>query len=120
MPEFILPTESKNTIVYWSGNPEKNIAKEIYDKLINQGIIFTKVTDFSPDVDATTMFAHERVAGVYHERLNVYDSLVDFSIASARGLKIYPEGFSNSIDLTDIEKREYGLSYKGYYLALNN
>jgi len=119
MPEFLLPAEAKNTIIYWSGNPKENIPKEIYDELKNKGIVFTKVTDFSPDVDATTMFAHERVAGVYHQKLIVYDSLVDSSIASAKGLKIYPEGFCNSVDLTDIRKGETGLYYPGYYLALN-
>ncbi|KKQ26247.1 MAG: DegT/DnrJ/EryC1/StrS aminotransferase, partial [Microgenomates group bacterium GW2011_GWC1_37_12b] len=38
IPDFALPPELKNTIVYWSGNPEKNLPKEIYSELKNRGI----------------------------------------------------------------------------------
>jgi len=110
-----LPKSIKNTILYWSGNPEKYIPKEVFDNLKNQGIKFSKVEDINLEVGSIGMFASGIVAGVYEEDMNTYDGLVEFNIASAKGLKIY----SSQIDLKNIKKRESGLYYSGYYLALN-
>jgi len=119
MPDFSLPPEIKKTIVYWFGNPEKNIP-ELYNELKNKGFVFSNVLDISKYIDVTTMFTQNKVAGVYHENMNVYDGIVDLGIASAKGLKIYSGGPNGKFDLTDIKKREIGLYYPGYYLALNN
>lgn len=116
-PDFSLPFETKNTIVYWSGNPGKNIP-ELYNELKNKGFDFKKVTDISNNLDATTLFTQNKVAGIYHENSNVYDGIVDLGIALAKGYKVYQGGPNGSFDLTNIQKREIGLYYPGYYLAL--
>ena len=119
-PDFALPPELKNTIVYWLGNPEKNLPKEIYEELKNRGIGFKKVLDIGEDVDSITMLALNKVAGTYNENPNVYDGITEFSIASAKGLKIYSGGPNSNFDLLNIKKRESGFYYPGYYLTLSN
>lgn len=116
-PDFGLSPEMKNTIVYWSGNPEKNIPKEIYDELKNKGIGFKKVLNIDNDVDSITMLALNKIAGTYNENPNVYDGIAEFSIASAKGLKIYS---GDNFDLLNIKKRESGFYYPGYYLTLGD
>lgn len=116
-PDFSLPFETKNTVVYWSGNPETKIP-ELYNELKSKGIDFKKVLDISNNLDATTLFTQNKVAGIYHEDSNVYDGIVDFSIGLAKGLKIYSGGPNGKFDLTNIQKREIGLYYPGYYLIL--
>lgn len=118
IPDLSLPHEVKNTIIYWSGNPEKNIPK-LYNELKSKGLNFKKVIDISEDLDVTTMFVQNRVAGIYHENMNVYDGLADLSIAQAKGFKIYSGGLNGAFDLTNIQKRETGLYYPGYYLTLS-
>ncbi|MEK9181462.1 MAG: inositol monophosphatase family protein [Patescibacteria group bacterium] len=115
-PEFTLPTEYKNSIIYWTGDPEKTIP-ELYNELKNKGIIFTKI---GQDVGSIAPFVLNRVVGIYKENINVYDGMVEFDIATARGLKIYSAGADGKLDLSNIKKREWGLYYPGYYLALNN
>ena len=109
-----LPDNVKDTILYWSGNPEENIPKEVLDELEKRGIKFSCLKGTNPDIGTIAMFACNKIAGIYHEDPNVYDGLVEYDIASAKGLKIY----SSSINLTNIAKRETGLYYPGYYLAL--
>lgn len=109
-----LPDGIKNTILYWSGNPEEHIPKEILNDLKNKGIIFSKISDMQLEVGSIGMFASGMVAGVYHENMNSYDGFVEFNIALAKGLKTY----SSSVDLRNIKERESGLYYPGYYLAL--
>lgn len=119
-PDFGLPPEIKDIIVYWSGNPEKNLPKEIYKELKDKGISFKQVLDIGEDVDSITMLALNKVAGTYNEDPNVYDGIVEFSIALAKGLKIYSGGPGGKLDLSNIKKRESGFYYSGYYLVLNN
>jgi hypothetical protein len=119
-PDFSLPPEAKKTIVYYEGNPEKNIPKEILDELKNQNISFKKRSIFSRDVSVTRMFICNKLAGVYMEDINVYDGLVDMDFALANGLRVYSGGPNGALDLSNIKKREYGLYYPGYFLALNN
>ena len=119
-PEFLSTYEMKNTIIYWAGDPEKNIPKEIFDKLKNGGLLFKKVRDISTDVGSIAPFILGKVAGIYYENMNVYDGFVEYNIALAKGLKIYTEGKNGELNLLDIKKRETGLYYPGYYLALNN
>jgi len=116
-PDFSLPFETKHTVVYWSGDPEKNIP-ELFNELKSKGIDFKKVMDISNNLDATTLFTQNKVAGIYHENMNVYDGIVDLGIALSRGLKVYSGGLNGVFDLTNIQKRETGLYYPGYYLAL--
>jgi len=119
LPDFVLLPEVKQTIIYWSsGNPEKNIP-ELYSELKNKGISFTKLANFGPDANPTTMFYEGKIAGLYHENMNVYDGLAHLSVAQAKGSKIYSGGQNGSLDLRNIQKRETGLYYPGWYLVLN-
>ncbi len=76
--------------------------------------------DIGGDIDSITMLACDKVAGTYNENMNVYDGLAEFSIAKAKGLKIYSGGPNGKLDLSNIQKRESGLCYTGYYLALSD
>lgn len=117
-PNFELPPEIKDTIVYWSGNPEETLPREICEEIKSKGIGFKKVLDIGEDVDSITMLALDKVAGTYNEDPNAYDGLAEFSIASARGFKLYSGGPSGRLDLSNIKKRESGFYYPGYYLTL--
>ncbi len=119
-PDFSLPPEAKNTIVYWSGDPEKNISPELLIKLNNKGINFTQIHGISKDVGSIAMLVCDKVAGVYQENPNVYDGLSEYNIALAKGLPIYETWVNGTLDLQNIEKRESGLFYPGHYLVLNN
>jgi fructose-1,6-bisphosphatase/inositol monophosphatase family enzyme len=114
-PKIFLPDNPQNTVIYWSGNPEKTIP-DVFKKLKNNGIVFTKIDSNSSSI---ALFSCDKVAGIYKENINVYDGLVEFSIALAKKQKIYSGGPKGTLDLSDIQKREYGLYYPGYYLALN-
>ncbi len=109
-----LPDNLKNTVLYWSGDPEQHVPKEVFDNLKKKGIKFSKIRELNLDVGSIGMFASGMVAGVYQEDMNTYDGLVEFNIASAKGLKIY----SSSIDLKNIREKGSVLYYPGYYLAL--
>ena len=120
IPEEILAQKTQNTIIYWRGDPEKNLPKEILEELKIKGVNYKKVTDFSSDFGSIALFVSGKVAGVYSEDANTYDGLAELSIAEAKGLKIYRGGQNGNLDLTNVAKRDTGLYYPGYYLALNN
>jgi len=119
IPSFNLPSDIGKTIVYDFGNPEKNIP-ELYQELKSNGINFTKVQTIDRDMWTIPMFLCNKVAGIYREDVNVYDSLVEFHFALAKGYKVYSGGPNGSFDLSNIKEREYGLYYPGYYLALQS
>lgn len=117
-PGFALPPELKSTIVYWLGNPERNLPKGVYEELKNGGIGFKTVLDIGEDVDSIIMLALNKVAGTYNENPNVYDGITEFSIASAKGMKIYSAAPNGNFDLSNIKKGESDFYYPGYYLTL--
>src|SRR3989344_2360668 len=88
-PDFALPSRAAQVVVYWSGNPERNIPQEVLASLQDKNIAFELVTKLSTDFGSIGPFAANEVAGVYHENPNVYDGLTELSIASARDQKIY-------------------------------
>ncbi len=110
-----LPSSIQDTVVFWSGNPQQNIPKDVLDKLNEKGIKFVLVRDVNLDVGSIGMFASGKVAGVYQEDPNTYDGLVEMNIALSKGLEVH----SSNFDLADIKTREQGLYYSGWYLALN-
>jgi fructose-1,6-bisphosphatase/inositol monophosphatase family enzyme len=114
-PDILLPLEAENSVFYWSGNPEEKIP-DICGELKKKGIAFRKLGN---EFSSIALFSCNKIAGIYKENINVYDGLVELSIASAKGLEIYSSGSNGDLDLSDIKKREYGLYYPGYYLALN-
>lgn len=117
LPEFPPIPDTKDMIVYWSGNPKEMLPLEVYEDLIKRGIIFKDMKDMEYN-DSATLLAENRVAGAYAEDTNVYDGVVNLAIAQAKNMKIFtggPEGFS----LSNIKKRESGFYYPGYYLALS-
>lgn len=118
-PKIELP-EMQNIIVYWSGSPEKNLPKEIYEELKGRGINFKNILDISDDIDSITTLALDKVAGTYEEDPNVYDGIAELSIASAKGLTIHSGGPNGKFDLSNLKKRESGFYYPGYYLTLKN
>lgn len=117
-PNFTLPPGAESAIIYWAGNPEKTIPK-LYNDLKKQGLNFATIPIISRDFGSIAMLACNKVAGIYREDPNVYDGLVELHMALAKGLKIYSGGPNGALDLSDIKKRESGLYYPGYYLALN-
>ena len=118
-PHFDLPPQAGNTIVYWEGNPEQNLPVDLFSKLKNKGLDFAPVKSLSQDVGSIAMFTAGRVAGVYEENMNVYDGLTEYNIALAKGLEVHALGAGERVDLATIQKRETGLFYPGYSLALN-
>ncbi|HEY4487609.1 MAG TPA: inositol monophosphatase family protein [Candidatus Paceibacterota bacterium] len=120
-PNVSLPTGAEKAIVYWSGdtNPEQTLSPDILNALKNKGLIFQTTKSLAGNSVTLGPFITNKVAGVYHADMNAYDGFVELSIALARGQKIYSGGPNGSLDLTDIRKRELGLYYPGYYLALN-
>ncbi|MBI2356353.1 MAG: hypothetical protein HYV13_04070 [Candidatus Doudnabacteria bacterium] len=118
-PTFSLPTEAQRTIVYWVGNPEKNISEELLIKLKNKGLCFAQIETFGEDVSSIVMFACNKAAGVYEENINVYDGLTEYNIALAKGFRVYSDGPRGRVDLSNIKKEEIGLYYPGYCLELN-
>lgn len=115
IPELSLPHDLSNTILYWSGNPEAKLPKEIYNELKNKGVEFKNITDVTLDFSTINMFAYGKIRGLYCENPNAYDAFMERAIAEAKGWSVYTGG----IDLRDIRKRDSGLYYTGYYLALN-
>lgn len=116
-PMFDLPPEAEHSIAY-SGNPEKTIP-DIYHELKNKHTHFVRLRTIGKGIGPIPMFLCNKVAGIYKEDVNAYDGLVELHFALARGLKIHSGGPSGVLDLSNIKKREFGLFYPGYYLALN-
>lgn len=119
-PKIEWPEETQNTIVYWFGNPEKNLPKEIQEELKSKSINFKNILDISHDVDSITALALNKVAGTYEENPNVYDGISELSVALAKGLRIYSGGPTGKFDLSNLKKSESGFYYPGYYLTLKN
>lgn len=119
-PRLPLPPEAQNTIVYWSGDPEEHLPKDLLLELADKGLSFHQLSGVTKDLGSIALFATDSIAGVYIETINAYDGLVEFGIASARGQRIYSGGPSGAIGLNAIEKKESGLYYPGYYLALSD
>jgi len=118
-PDLALPTDANSTVLFWRGNPQEHIPTDVLAELKGKGVTFQQVSHAS-NFGTIGTFASGKVAGVYHENMNAYDGIVEFSIASARGDKVYSSGAHGPIDLTDIQEREKGVYYPGYYLALND
>lgn len=119
LPNFSLSFEGKKSIVYYAGEPEKNLPKEILEKMKERGLVFHKISAPVEGFGATCLFACQQVAGVYKENFNVYDGLVSLNIAQAKGLENYSGGPNGKLDFSNIKEREVGLYYPGYYLILN-
>jgi len=119
IPDFSLSPDAQKTIVYWLGDLKKNISSEIYDKLQKDGFMFKNILELHPNPDSILMLAGGCVAGLYREDMNAYDGMVEFNIAKAKGLKVYPENFENLLNLKDIKQKKSDLYYSGYYLVLN-
>lgn len=117
-PEFDLSSDAKNTIVYWDGEPEKRLPQELLADLKNKGIKFAQIKSVSKDVGSIVMFSTGRVAGIYHEDMNAYDSFSEYNIALAKNQKIYTNEPNHKVDLKNIQVGKTGLYYPGYYLAL--
>ncbi len=117
-PKFESELSNKNTIFYYKGNPEKTIP-DIYKSLTDKGLKFVSCADSLEDVDEQAMFICNKTAGFYAENPNPYDGLVSLHAALATNRKIYSGGPKGILDFTNIQKRENGLYYPGYYLALN-
>lgn len=117
LPKF---DDSEQTIVYWSGNPEARIPREILAALVAKGIRFTKMSAFGRSIGTIELFAAKTIAGVYHEDMNVYDGCAEYVIASGRAQPVFSDSTSGSLRLSDIRRREKGLFYPGHYLVLSN
>ncbi len=117
-PKFQSLLGNKQTILHYGNNPEKNIP-EIYKKLTDEGLKFVSCEDSLEDVSEQSMFVCNQTAGFYIENPNAYDGLVALHVALATNRKIYSSGPEGFLDFTNIQKRETGLYYPGYYLVLN-
>jgi len=117
LPEL---TESENNIIYWSGSPERNLAKEILLDVEAKGLKFRRMSSFGKAIGSIELFAGGKIAGVYYENMNVYDGCAEYAIASGRGQPLYSDRTSGKLHLADIRRNEKGLYYPGYYLVLSN
>lgn len=117
-PDFSSIPNLNNVILYNSGEPEKNLSRNVLEELKNNGIVFRSFNGHHSHIGSIPLFACEKIAGFYYKDANVYDALVEYSIALARGKSVYSGGPNGTYDLTNIKQRETGLYYEGYYLAL--
>ena len=117
-PKLPALDDSENTIVYWSGNPERNLAKEILLDVESNGLKFRRMSSFGNVVGSIELFAASKIAGVYYENMNVYDGCAEYAIASGRGQPLYSDRTSRKLHLSDIRRNQKGLYYPGYYLVL--
>lgn len=119
MPSFTLSQAAQRSVVYYHGNPDK-VTAELYSELKNKGINFVEMKVISQDIGTIESLVNDKVIGVFKEDINVYDGLVEYHIALAKGMKIYSSGVNGVLDLSNIKKRDYGFYYPGYYLALSS
>jgi hypothetical protein len=117
-PKFESTLAEKNIILFYRGNPEKTLG-DVYKDLTEKGLKFINCSETMEDVDEQAMFICKQIAGFYSEDPNVYDGIVALSVALATNRKIYSSKANDLLDLTNIQKRESGFYYPGYYLALN-
>ena len=117
LPDFPPLSDTESMIVYWSGKPKETLPSEIYEDLVKRKIIFKDMRDMAYS-DSATLLAEHRVAGAYAEDTNVYDGVTNLAIAQAKGMRI-DFGGSNGFSLSNIQKRESGYYYPGYYLVLD-
>ncbi len=119
IPDFLDFQGSSKDIIYWGGDPEKNISLDVLKLLKQNGFTFRKVREVSKNLGSIALFACQKVGGIYHENMNVYDGLAEFAIAEAKGLRAYSFGGNGgNLDLSNIQQRETGCYYPGYYLAI--
>jgi fructose-1,6-bisphosphatase/inositol monophosphatase family enzyme len=119
-PKLPVLADSENAIIYWSGSPERNLAKDILLNVEANGLKFRRMSSFSKVVGSIELFAAGKVAGVYYENMNVYDGCAEYAIASGRGQPLYSNSISGKLQLSDIRRSQKGLYYPGYYLVLSN
>ncbi len=118
-PDFSLIPNMQNVILYNSGEPEKNLPQELLEELKAKNITFQSFKDYHLHIGSIPLFACEKIAGFYYTNANVYDALVEYSIALAKGKRVYSGGPNCTYSLTNIKQKETGLYYEGWYLALN-
>jgi fructose-1,6-bisphosphatase/inositol monophosphatase family enzyme len=119
-PKLPVLDDSENTIIYWSGSPEQNLAKQILVNVEANGLKFRQMSSFEKVVGSIELFAAGKIAGVYYENMNVYDGCAEYAIASGRGQPLYSDRTSGKLHLSDIRRSQKGLYYPGYYLVLSN
>jgi len=93
------------SILYWGGNPEKNISEAVIARLKAKNIVFEKIdNELRKALDIINSFSFDRIAGVYKENPNVSTG---------------KENNSN-LNLSVNQQGDYGINYPGYYLVLND
>lgn len=118
MPNFTLPPDSQNSVAYYHGSADK-VIPEFYQDLKAKGVEFKEMKFIDKDIGTIEALAENKVKGVFKQDINVYDGLVEYHIAIARGMELYSGGPDGRLDLSCIKKRDYGLYYPGYYLVLS-
>lgn len=118
-PNFKEAGDCSKKIFYYTGNPEKNIP-DVYRDLTAKGFMFEYCGASTADVAEVAMFMSGKAAGFYTENPNAYDGLCALHCAVAKKLHTYSSGENGHFDLNNIQKRETGFFYPGYYLALNS
>jgi fructose-1,6-bisphosphatase/inositol monophosphatase family enzyme len=119
-PKLPVLDESEKSIIYWSGSPERNLAKNVLLDLAANGLQFRRMSSFGKVVGSIELFATGKIAGVYYENMNVYDGCAEYAIASGRGQPLYSDRTSGRLHLSDIRVSQKGLYYPGHYLVLSN
>jgi fructose-1,6-bisphosphatase/inositol monophosphatase family enzyme len=118
-PEFELAEDASHKIFYYKGSPKEKFPK-VYEELLKRGFIFENCANSVADVDEASMFMSGKAGGFYCEDPNAYDGLVSLHYALSQSLEHYIGGPDGKIDFTNVQKRETGLYYPGYYLAVNS
>jgi hypothetical protein len=117
-PKFESSFADKGVILYYSGSPEKTIP-DIYQNLTGKGLKFVNCIETLDDIQGQAMFICKQVAGFYIENPNAYDGLVALHASLATNRRIYSGGPGGHLDFANIQRRETGFYYPGYYLVLN-
>ena len=112
-PKLPVLDDSQNTIIYWSGSPERNLAKQILVNVEANGLKFRRMSSFGKVVGSIELFAAGKIAGVYYENMNVYDGCAEYAIPSGRGQPLYSDRTSGKLHLSDIRRSQKGLYYPG-------
>jgi hypothetical protein len=118
-PSISVPESFRKTVVYWSGNPENKIPRDLYARLTKNGIRFCNIQEMNLDVGSLGPFSTDNLFGIYHEDPNCYDGLADYTIARVKGFTVYSDHTGGTIDISNIQKRETGLYYPGWFVALS-
>lgn len=112
-PKIELLQDTSKIITHSFGSTDV-IDRKIYNEIVGKGYTFKLVKELTKESGSSALFFAGHVAGYFIPLVLVYDSLVVFHYAQAKGYKIYSD-----INLGEIKTNEQGMVFHpGYYIVL--